>query len=168
MKRRYSIVFCLCLAVALTVLSAVTAGASTPDGLRARIPLLRLPLLGTAIGDTQRTVPSAAITGGLPSCRSVAFRGTAGVISVQTSPGETIAWGIYMYDPDNRYGAWVVDVMVGTKRDDRKVQDYEPHGSVASESARPGLVFRSRRACPMRTAGSSTSLTAASSRDRRP
>jgi hypothetical protein len=63
------------------------------------------------------------------------------VISVQTSPGGTIAWGIYMYDPDNRYGAWVVDVMVGTKRDDRKVQDYEPHGSVASESARPGLVF---------------------------
>ena len=33
------------------------------------------------------------------SCRSAEFRGESGVISVQTSPNGTVAWGISMYDP---------------------------------------------------------------------
>ena len=104
--------------------------------------------------DTSGGMSSAAAVWGLlaattrsspsPSCRSVTFRGNAGYIAVQTSPAGRVTWGIYMYSPENRYGLWVVSVFVGARQVDRKVQAYEPHGSVAASQGRPGSVFSLR------------------------
>ncbi|QXJ23083.1 hypothetical protein AGRA3207_004198 [Actinomadura graeca] len=76
-----------------------------------------------------------------PSCRSITFTGNAGRISVQTSPGGSVAWGIYMHDPSENAGPWVVDVYVGNRRVDHKTQNYPPHGSVAPRDAKSGRIF---------------------------
>jgi hypothetical protein len=84
---------------------------------------------------------SATVPGPLPSCHAITYRGDGGAIYVQTSPSGTVVWGIYMYDRQLDAGPWTVDVFVGKRLDDRKVQDYAPHGSVSPKHARKGAVF---------------------------
>ena len=84
---------------------------------------------------------SAAVPAPLPSCRAITYRGDGGAIHVQTSPSGTVVWGIYMYDSELDAGPWTVDVYVGKRLDDQKVQDYAPHGSVNPKHAKKGAVF---------------------------
>jgi hypothetical protein len=85
--------------------------------------------------------PGKATWADTPSCGAVEFPGNAGKISVQTGPGGTIAWGIYMYDPSKNDGPWTVDVFVGSRRVDHKNQNYAPHGSVSPGDATRGETF---------------------------
>ena len=80
-----------------------------------------------------------------PSCRSMQFPGSHGVISVQTNPQGYVAWGIYMYNPIADTGPWHVNVFVGARRVDAKSpprQIYAPHGSVNPVDAKSGSTFR--------------------------
>jgi hypothetical protein len=108
--------------------TATTAGLVVSGGMAAR---------GTA--------PTAVPATDLPSCRAVTYRGSAGAIYVQTSPGGYVVWGIYMYNGALDSGPWWVDVYVGKNRVDHKQpprQVYAPHASVPPKLAKKGSVFR--------------------------
>ena len=62
-----------------------------------------------------------------------------GRLSVQQqSPGSSIQWGFY---PNVPVSSYVVDVYMGSRRVDRKVQTYAPHGSVNAVDVRKGSTF---------------------------
>jgi hypothetical protein len=137
-KRVISFLAALALVVGIPILTATSAGAAPVSA-----PSLssRAHTGGEISGGTEAPTGASGID---PSCRSVSFTGSAGYIAVQTSPTGRIAWGIYMYSPENRYGLWVVSVYVGGRQVDRKVQAYEPHGSVASSQGPPGSILSIR------------------------
>jgi hypothetical protein len=108
--------------------TATTAGLAASGGMAAR---------GTA--------SAAVLATDLPSCRAITYRGNAGAIYVQTSPGGYVVWGIYMYDGALDSGPWWVDVYVGKNRVDHKQpprQVYAPHASLPPKLAKKGSVFR--------------------------
>ena len=107
---------------------ATNAGLVVPGGMAAR-------------GAASAAVPATE----LPSCRAITYRGSAGAIYVQTSPGGYVVWGIYMYNRVLDSGPWWVDVYVGNRRVDHKQpprQVYAPHGSLPPKIAKKGSVFR--------------------------
>jgi hypothetical protein len=91
------------------------------------------------------SIGPALMVGGSPLCGLIVCTGTAGYIAVQTSPGGVVSWGIYMYNPQNRYGVWVARVYVGKRQVDRKAQSYELHGSVIACRPRRDRSFLSPR-----------------------
>ncbi len=63
-----------------------------------------------------------------PCSPAAQFENQFGRIAVQQAgPGASVAWGVYPHIPAANY---VVDVLVGSKRVDHKVQSYPPHGSI--------------------------------------
>jgi hypothetical protein len=132
-------------AVALAVLgTATTAQASTTTAQVSAIATnagLVVPGGMAARGAASAAVPATE----LPSCRAITYRGSAGAIYVQTSPGGYVVWGIYMYNRVLDSGPWWVDVYVGNRRVDHKQpprQVYAPHGSLPPKIAKKGSVFR--------------------------
>lgn len=63
-----------------------------------------------------------------------------GRLSVQQRvPGASIQWGFY---PRVSVSTYKVDVYMGSRRVDAKVQNYPPHGSVNRADVRKGSTFR--------------------------
>jgi len=133
-------------AATLVVLGVATAQASATT---AQVPATATTITAGLVvsgGMAARGTASAAVPAkDLPSCRAITYRGSAGAIYVQTSPGGYVVWGIYMYSSALDSGPWWVDVYVGNKRVDHKQpprQVYAPHGSLPPKLAKKGSVFR--------------------------
>ena len=127
-------------AATLAVLGIATAQASTPT---ARLSATATTA-GVVVSGGMAARGTASATD-LPSCRAITYRGNAGAIYVQTSPGGYVVWGIYMYNGALDSGPWWVDVYVGKNRVDHKQpprQVYAPHASVPPKLAKKGSVFR--------------------------
>lgn len=125
-------------ALATVAASQAVAGASVPvtsSGGMVKVSSQRLS------GSTLARVTPTASTASTVSCRHHTFVGNAGYIAVQTSKRGYVAWGIYMYAPQNKWGHWEVNVYVGSRRVDHKSQNYEPHGSVSPRDAKKGRTF---------------------------
>ena len=75
------------------------------------------------------------------SCRAGQFSGMSGTISIQTNADGFVSWGIRLYNPDEEFGVWFVNVYVGGRRVDGKAKLYAPHGSVHPTDARPGRIL---------------------------
>jgi hypothetical protein len=82
--------------------------------------------LGGAAAASAETLNNAEA---LPSCLDHQWVGNSGVINVRTSPSRTIAWNVV--DNVDNGGQWTALVYVDDRLVDKKVQNYNPHGSVA-------------------------------------
>jgi RHS repeat-associated protein len=80
-----------------------------------------------------------------PSCASVEFPGNSGTIHIQVNPTSGyLQWGVVMYNPLSRGGAWSYQEYVGGRPasgDPFKVRDVL-HGSVNPTKALSGEVFQ--------------------------
>jgi hypothetical protein len=131
-------------AATLAVIGIATAQASTTTIQVSAIATAARLVVSGGMG-ARRTGFAAVSATDLPSCRAITYRGNAGAIYVQTSPGGYIAWGIYMYNTRLDSGPWWIDVYVGKNRVDHKQpprQVYAPHASVPPKLAKKGSVFR--------------------------
>jgi hypothetical protein len=93
-----------------------------------------------SIAVTALTVATPAMAEVMPSCLDHQWVGDTGVINVRTSPNRTIAWNVQ--DHHDNAGLWVALVYVNKRLVDKKVQNYNPHGSVSQLDSRPGSVFQ--------------------------
>jgi hypothetical protein len=93
--------------------------------------------LGGAAAASAETLNNAEA---LPSCLDHQWVGNSGVINVRTSPSRTIAWNVV--DNVDNGGQWTALVYVDDRLVDKKVQNYNPHGSVSPLDSRSGSVFR--------------------------
>jgi hypothetical protein len=144
MRKLTALLAVMSAAATLGVLGTATAqAASTTAQVSATTATGGLVVSGgmAAQGTSSAALPATD----LPSCRAITYRGNAGAIYVQTSPGGYVVWGIYMYSSELDSGPWWVDVYVGQSRVDHKQpprQVYAPHGSLPPKLAKKGSVFR--------------------------
>jgi len=74
------------------------------------------------------------------TCGDLSWPRDSGVVNIRISPAGTIAWNAFDYT-DN-FGVWISVVMVGKRQVDRKVTDYNPHGSMPKSKLPSGQLFR--------------------------
>lgn len=101
-------------------------------------------LLGAVlIAGTAVTGCAAQVDVGSPSTScSPSFEPSSeyGRLSVQQrGRGSASQWGFY---PNVPVSTFAVDVYMGSRRVDRKLQDYPPHGSVSAADVKSGTTFR--------------------------
>jgi len=75
-----------------------------------------------------------------PCGLNMVWAGEAGEVNASRAPSGFVRWGARSYTDNG--GLWVAYVLVGRRTVDKKVQDYQPHGSVNPKDLRTGQLLK--------------------------